>query len=92
MAAVQVMVARTELDAAGYQPSIPFVSLQAACLSIGRLIGSELGVPAVGNLVQYDALIGPQAATIEQMKPQPGCICQSRIATISAVRSSRTAR
>jgi hypothetical protein len=82
----------TELDAAGYQPSIPFVSLQAACLSIGRLIGSELGVPAVGNLVQYDALIGPRAATIEQIKPWPDCICESRRATISAVRSSRAAQ
>ncbi len=79
------------LDALGYQPSIPFVSLQAACLSIGRLISSELGVPTSGNLVQYDGLVGPQAATVEEMAFRPGCICQSRAATITAIRNSRTA-
>jgi hypothetical protein len=82
----------TRLDAAGYQPSIPFVSLQAACLSISRLIGAKLGTSASGNLVQYDGLIGPQAATIEQMKPRPGCVCQSRPTAIAEVRKTRAAR
>jgi len=82
----------TRLDAAGYQPSIPFVSLQAACLSIGCLISGQLRTPASGNLVQYDGLIGPQAATIEQMKPRPGCVCQSRATAIADVRKTRAAR
>lgn len=79
----------TGLDAAGFRPSVPFVSLQAACLSIGRLIGSLLGVNAAANLVQYDGLFGPQTATAEQMNRRPGCYCQSRAGTIERVRQMR---
>lgn len=82
----------TGLDADGYQPSIPFVSLQAACLSISRLISSALGLAASGNMVQYDGLIGPQAVTIEQMKALPGCVCQSRAPAIAEARKKRAAR
>ena len=79
----------TGLDAAGFRPSIPFVSLQAACLSVGRLIATRLGVRPAGNLVQYDGLFGPQTATADWMNRRPGCYCQTRADTIEHVRQTR---
>jgi len=79
----------TSLNPDGYMPSVPFVSLQAACLSIGRLIATRhAGAPA-SNFVQYDGLFGPQAATIELMKRKAGCLCQTRSTTIEQVRDQR---
>ena len=72
-----------------YRPSIPFVSLQAACLSIGRLISAKLGLASTGNLVQHDALIGPQTATIVRKHHLPGCYRQSRANTIKRLRGIR---
>ena len=83
-------VGLTGLGADGYQPSIPFVSLQAACLAVGRLIASQLNLRPPGNLVQYDGLYGPQTATADWMEPRPGCYCQTRAATIKIVRQRRT--
>ena len=74
-----------------YQPSVPFVSLQAACLSVGRLTGALHGVPPAANLVQYDGLFGPQAASIEVMRRRPGCVCSTRSGVIEQVRASRAA-
>jgi hypothetical protein len=82
-------VGLSDLDAGGYMPSIPFVSLQAACLSVGRLIGSRLGVRPAANLVQYDGLFGPQASTLMTMKRRPACTCVTRRHTISQVRAQR---
>lgn len=81
----------TCLGADGYQPSIPFVSLQAACLAVGRLIASQLHLRPPGNLVQYDGLVGPQATTIEEMRPRPGCGCVTRSSAIEQVRRQRRA-
>ncbi|GIF76192.1 hypothetical protein [Asanoa siamensis] len=79
----------TDLNADGYMPSIPFVSMQAACLAVGRLIASQLNLDVPGNLVQYDSLIGPHQATTETMRIRPGCICVSRATTINQVRTYR---
>jgi hypothetical protein len=81
----------TGLDADSYQPSIPFVSLQAACLAVGRLIASQLHLRPPGNLIQYDGLVGPQAATIEEMRPRMDCGCVTRAAAIEQVRRQRQA-
>ena len=81
----------TGLDAAGFRPSIPFVSLQAACLSVGRLITSRLGVGPAGNLVQYDGLFGPHTATVDWMDRRPSCYCETRAETIERVRQMRAA-
>jgi hypothetical protein len=79
----------THLGADDYMPSVPFVSLQAACLSIGRLIASHAGEVPATNLVQYDSLFGPQAATLELMRPRPDCICTARSSAIEEVRRRR---
>lgn len=84
-------VGLTGLDADGYMPSIPFVSLQAACLSVGRLLASQLGLEPRGNFIQYDSLIGPQAASIDNMRVRPDCLCQTRARTIDRVRTARAA-
>jgi hypothetical protein len=81
----------TGLGADGYQPSIPFVSLQAACLAVGRLIASQLDLHPPGNLVQYDGLVGPQAATIEDMRQHPDCGCVTRSSIVEQVRRQRRA-
>jgi hypothetical protein len=78
------------LDADGFMPGVPFISLQGACLSVARLVAATSGkVEMRSNFVQYDGLFGPQAATIEMMKRRPGCVCSDRAAAIEAVRASR---
>lgn len=72
----------TVLDAVGFRPSIAFVSLQAACLPVGRLIASGLGVGVAGNLVRYDGLFGPSTATVDWMDRGPSCYCETRAETI----------
>lgn len=72
-----------------YMPSVPFVSLQAACLSVGRLIAHSVGMNSSSNFVQYDGLIGPQRATMERMRIKPGCQCVMRSAVIEQVRTIR---
>ena len=79
----------TELDAGDYRPSVPFISLQAACLTIGRVLAHKLGLDGLANLVQYDGLYGPQAATLERMTPTPDCYCQTHARTIETVRALR---
>jgi hypothetical protein len=73
-----------------YRPSVPFVSQQAACLGVGRLIATALGLSGLPNFVQYDALIGPQSMTRQDRRVRPGCYCQQRAGTIRAVRASRS--
>jgi hypothetical protein len=80
------------VDASGYQPAVPFVSLQAAALAIGRVIADSTKRSSPANLVQYDALFGPQTATLEQMLVTPDCYCQTRSATIERVRAKRAAK
>lgn len=79
-------------DAEGFMPSVPFVSLQAACLSVGRLLGRALGVGFETNFVQYDGLFGPQAASLLRIDRQADCYCTVRSTTIDAVRDRRGKR
>ena len=79
----------TDVNAGDYQPSIPFVSLQAACLSVARLVASLEAFDPGFNFVQYDGLIGPQAASLLQMKRRQGCVCQERSLSIEATRARR---
>jgi len=76
----------SDLDATDFQPSAPFVALQAACLSVARLVASFTKYDSHYNFAQYDTLIGPDRATIESMRPIRNCICQNRKATIEQVR------
>jgi hypothetical protein len=79
----------TRLGSDDYMPSVPFVSLQAACLSVGRLIAAYQGAQPSANLVQYDGLFGPQAATLLMMRRKRDCICTARASTIETVRQGR---
>jgi hypothetical protein len=79
----------TTLDADGYMPSAPFISLQAACLSVGRLLADRIGVELNGNVVQYDSFIGPQHASVLSMQRTPACYCSARAHTIATVRARR---
>ena len=72
-----------------YRPSVPFVSQQAACLGVGRLIASVIGTTGLPNVVQYNTLIGPQSMTRLHRRATAGCYCQQRAATISIIRASR---
>jgi hypothetical protein len=81
----------TELEAGEYQPAVPFISLQSAALAVGRVIAREVGLSNQPNLVQYDGLFGPQAATLELMAPLAGCYCQTNATTIERVREHRRA-
>jgi len=83
-------VGLTALGAGDYRPSVPFISLQAASLALGRVLAHELGVAALPNLVQYDGLFGPQAATVEQMRATKDCYCQTNARTIDKVRVLRS--
>jgi hypothetical protein len=72
-----------------YRPSVPFVSQQAACLAVGRLLAIDAGIEGLPNAVQYDSMIGPAHMTKMRRRPKPGCRCQQRSEVISAVRQSR---
>ncbi len=72
-----------------YRPSVPFVSQQAACLGVGRLMASVIGVTGLPNVVQYNTLIGPQSMTRLHRRATPGCYCHQRAATISIIRAVR---
>ena len=79
----------TRLNADEYRPSVPFVSLQAACLAVGRLIANHCAHVPASNLIQYDGLFGPQAATLERLRPLADCICAVRARTLQEVRKVR---
>jgi hypothetical protein len=79
----------TTADAGTFMPSAPFISLQAACLSVGRLLADELRTPRNGNFIQYDGLIGPQNASVLHMERSPDCYCSTRTHTIAAIRAQR---
>jgi hypothetical protein len=80
------------LEAGEYQPAVPFVALQAAALAVGRVVAVAASLDSLPNLVQYDGLFGPQAATLEEMMAMPGCYCHTRARTIATVRASRRGR
>jgi hypothetical protein len=82
----------TDVDAGNYMPSIPFVSQQAACLGVGRLIAIATEIDTeLPNFVQYDVMIGPQRAIRQRRAPVAGCTCQQRAAIIAQVRRERRA-
>lgn len=82
----------TTLEAEDYRPAVPFVSLEASCLAVGRLILISSGIAGSPNFVQYDALLGPDNATLEHRTANACCYCQSRANTISKVRHERQVR
>lgn len=79
----------TSAEAGDYRPSVPFVSQQAACLGVGRLVAQLLSLDDPRNMVQYDTLIGPAGALPLTLSGSPGCYCDVRSTTISAVRAAR---
>lgn len=84
-------VGLTALPVDDYQPAVPFVSQQAACLVVGRLVADLLGISRRPRFVQYDCLIGPQAATMETRPPSRDCFCQQRARIVDQVRADRGA-
>jgi hypothetical protein len=78
----------TTVGSDGYRAAIPFAAQQAACLAVGAVIG-DLADVRRPNFAQFDALIGPQTATIEQRSPLPSCYCQERPEAIRRTRAAR---
>jgi hypothetical protein len=82
----------TALASEDYMPSVPFVSQQAACLTVGRLLAIEVGVASeLPNFFSYDTLIGPNHAIRQSRRADPACNCQQRAQTIAVVRRERRA-
>jgi molybdopterin/thiamine biosynthesis adenylyltransferase len=75
-----------------YMPSVPFVSQQAACLAVGRLLARRTGMVELPNTVQYNAMLGPLRMTKMTRPPRPGCYCQERADVIRMVRHERSGR
>lgn len=84
-------VGLTGLPSEDYRPSVPFVSQQAACLVVGRLIADDLGLSDRATFVQYDTLIGPAHGTFEKRAALPTCFCQTRALVVERVRAARQA-
>jgi hypothetical protein len=74
-----------------FQAAETFVAMQAACLSMGRLIAIKAGM-TMANFVQYDSLIGPGPDIVERRMPDRGCYCQEKATRIARVRAGRAAR
>jgi hypothetical protein len=76
-----------------YRPSIPFVSQQAACLGVGRLIAwlhGLKGSPELeSNLVQYDTLLGPNHLSPVNLDRRSDCYSVTRRPIIEQVRDRR---
>lgn len=72
-----------------YMPSVPFVSQQAACLAVGRLLASRNSVLELPNTVQYNTMLGPQRMTKMTRPPRSDCYCRQRAEVIRAVRGER---
>jgi hypothetical protein len=87
--AIAQAVGLTEIDAGGYRPSVPFVSQQAACLAVGRLIAHLIGASTTITQVQFDALLGPRLIHLEELAARPDCYCQKHQTRIQAVRQVR---
>lgn len=82
----------SDLDAGDYMPSVPFVSQQAACLGVGRLVAIATGIDTqLPNFFQYDVMIGPHKAIRQHRATDPHCTCRQRAATIAQVREERRA-
>jgi len=79
----------TDLPSDDYRPSVAFVSQQAACLAVGRLIADRLNVREQATFVQYDALIGPASGTFDHREPLASCYCQQRRDLVTRLQSSR---
>lgn len=80
------------IEGAGdFQAAVTFVAMQAACLSIGRLIATQAGM-TMANFVQYDSLIGPGQDIVEHRKPDRACHCQEKATRIARIRATRAAR
>lgn len=82
-------VGLSTLDSGGFRPSVPFISLQAAALAIGAVMARRPAGQSAPNLVQYDGLFGPQAATLETRAVTSGCYCQTHAKTIRSVQALR---
>lgn len=82
-------VGLTALADDGYMPSVSFVSQQAACLTVGRLIAQLAGVSGLPRFVQYDALSGPEHATLDDRRAESSCFCQQRAPLVERVRVAR---
>jgi hypothetical protein len=65
--------------------------MQAACLSIGRLIAIQAGM-TIANFIQYDSLIGPGPDIVERRNPDRACYCQEKATRIARIRAARAAR
>jgi hypothetical protein len=76
----------------GYEPAVPFVAQQAACLAVGRLLAIELGMRDLPNFVEYDGLIGPRSDALDVRRADPSCYCQQRAELIGRVRNERRRR
>lgn len=81
----------TDLDDDDYQPAVPFVSLTAATLVVGRLIARSVGMQPRTNVAQFDVLAGPHLMSRMHRRGVAGCRCDVRRSTISRVRALRTA-
>ncbi len=82
----------TALEAEDYMPSVPFVSQQAACLTVGRLLAIQTGIDeGLPSFYQYETLNGPGQAIRQSRRADRACNCQQRAETIAAVRRERRA-
>lgn len=79
----------TDLAAGEYRPSVPFVSQQAACLAVGRLLARLLGLSPTTNFFQYDTMLGPAIFDDEPRDPIATCYCQTRASVVHATRAQR---
>ncbi len=79
----------TQLNPDGYQPAVPFVAQQAACLAVGRLVAHLSALDVDVTQFQYDVLRGSDLAHAEQLAPQPDCYCQQHATRIDKVRAVR---
>jgi molybdopterin/thiamine biosynthesis adenylyltransferase len=77
-------------QAAGFQPSVPFVATFSACMVMAEAVAHICGWPSVLEpRFQFDFLLGPTYGQLVPQGRRTACICKQKVKNINLIRRSR---
>ena len=75
-------------QAAGFQPSVPFVATFSACMVMAEAVAHICGWPSVLEpRFQFDFLLGPAYGQLVPQERRAACICTQKAKNINAIRT-----
>jgi hypothetical protein len=80
----------TAAQAAGFEPSVPFVACLSASMVVTEFVRSVLGLPSpLEPRFQFDVLRGPMFGQLLPQARRTDCVCTTRAKNIDTVRQTR---